>query len=89
MVGVGVNRWDGMHQIKVKVAQPNRDAELDKLHASYESGDGIFYEDSIDISRIKGQRRSNHPHPLDICIVQQAETEKYGIQNQINTFYKI
>ena len=73
----------GMHQIKVKVAQPNTDAELDKLHASYESGDRIFYEDSIGISRIKGQRRSNHPHPHDICIVQQAETEKYGIEKYI------
>ena len=79
-----------MHQIKVKVAQPRcRDAELDKLHASYESEDGIFYEHYIGISLIKGQRRSNHPHPGDIWHVQQAATEKYGIQNQRNTFDKM
>ena len=66
-IWLAVNRWDGMHQIKVKVAQPRcRDAELDKLHASYESEDGIFYEHYIGISLIKGQRRSNHPHPGDI-----------------------
>ena len=77
-IWLAVNRCDGMHQIKVKVAQPNEDAELDKLHASYERGDGIFYEDSIGISRIKGQRRSNHPHPHphDICIVQESKSEK-------------
>ena len=89
-IWLAVNRWDGMHQIKVKVAQPRcRDAELDKLHASYESEDGIFYEHYIGISLIKGQRRSNHPHPRDIWHVQQAATEKYGIQNQRNTFDKM
>ena len=78
--------WDASNKSKSR-PKPNRDAELDKLYASYESRGCIFYEDSIGISWIKGQRRGNHFHPrsYDICIVQQEEEEKCGVQNQRNT----
>ena len=48
--------WDASNKSKSR-PKPNRDAELDKVYASYESGGCIFYEDSIGISGIKGQRR--------------------------------